>query len=136
MGHEPRVALLSSSNFGNPMRPRAQHVRDAIRALDSRDVDFEYDGELQANVALDYAMIRAVYPFCRLSGPANVLIMPALHSANISSKLLQKLGGGSLIGPLLKGLTHPAQIVSRDATVNDLVHAAALAAHDAVDQDA
>ena len=136
MGHEPRVALLSFSNFGNPPRENALRVRQAVEVLDSRNVDFEYDGEMQANVALDSELMRQLYPFCRLSGPANVLIMPALHSANISAKLLQKIGGGTVIGPLLIGLSKPAQIVPLGATVNDLVTAAALAAHDAIDDEA
>jgi len=132
MGHEPRVALLSFSNFGNPMREKAKRVRDAVAVLDSRVVDFEYDGEMQANVALDGELMRQLYPFCRLSGPANVLIMPALHTANISAKLLQKLGGGHAIGPLLIGMSKPAQIVPLGATVNDLVTVAALAAYDSI----
>ncbi|MFQ5774509.1 MAG: NADP-dependent malic enzyme [Kiloniellaceae bacterium] len=132
MGHEPRVALLSFSNFGNPMREKAQHVRDAVKVLDSMTLDFEYDGEMQANVALDYDLMRRLYPFCRLSGPANVLIMPALHSANITAKLVQSARIGTVIGPILIGLSKPAQIVQLGATANDLVTAAALAAHEAI----
>ena len=132
MGHEPRVAFLSFSNFGQPMRERARHVRDAVALLGTRQVDFEFDGEMSADVALDYALMKRLYPFCRLSGPANVLIMPALHAANISAKLLQKMGGGTLIGPLLIGLDKPVQVVQMGATVNELVTAAALAAHDAM----
>ena len=132
MGHEPRVALLSFSNFGNPMRARAQHLRDAIKLLDALDLDFEYDGEMQANVALDYELMRRLYPFARLSGPANVLIMPALHSANITPKLVQTAGVGTVIGPILIGLSKPAQIVQTGATVNDVVTAAAIAAHDSI----
>jgi malate dehydrogenase (oxaloacetate-decarboxylating)(NADP+) len=132
MGHEPRVALLSFSNFGNPMRSQADRIRDAVKILDSRDVDFEYDGEMAADTALNFALMERLYPFCRLSGPANVLVMPALHSANVSAKLMQELGGGSVIGPLLLGLSKPAQIVPMGATVNDIVNAAALAAYDSV----
>ncbi|MEE8506497.1 MAG: phosphate acyltransferase, partial [Kiloniellales bacterium] len=132
MGHEPRVALLSFSNFGNPMRARAQHLRDAIKLLDALDLDFEYDGEMQANVALDHELMRRLYPFARLSGPANVLIMPALHSANITPKLVQNAGVGTVIGPILIGLSKPAQIVQTGATVNDVVTAAAFAAHDSI----
>jgi malate dehydrogenase (oxaloacetate-decarboxylating)(NADP+) len=136
-GHEPRVALLSFSNFGNPMREKAERVRDAVDELDQRkvlgrgNIDFEYDGEMQANVALDFQLMRERYPFCRLSGPANVLIMPALHSADISAKLLQQLGGGTVIGPILIGMGRPIQIVQPGATVSDLVTAAAIAAFDA-----
>jgi malate dehydrogenase (oxaloacetate-decarboxylating)(NADP+) len=132
MGHEPRVAFLSFSNFGQYMRGRAEHVRDAVALLDQRHIDFEYDGEMSADVALDHDLMRRLYPFCRLSGPANVLIMPALHAANIGAKLLQKMGGGQLIGPLLIGLDKPAQVVQMGASVSDLVNAAALAAHDSL----
>jgi malate dehydrogenase (oxaloacetate-decarboxylating)(NADP+) len=135
MGHEPRVALLSFSNFGNPPLEAALRVREAIKVLDSRDVDFEYEGEISADVALNEDL-RALYPFCRLSGPANVLVMPALHSANISSKLLQELGGASLVGPLLMGLEKPAQIVQMGATVADMVNMAKFAAHEAIREQA
>ena len=135
LGHEPRVAMLSFSNFGNPPREQAQRPRDAVAMLESRSTDFEFDGEMSADVALDHDLMRSVYPFCRLSGPANVLIMPALHSANISSTLLQELGGGTVIGPLLLGLSKPAHIVQMGATVSDLVTMAALAAHDAISAD-
>jgi malate dehydrogenase (oxaloacetate-decarboxylating)(NADP+) len=130
-GHEPRVALLSFSNFGYPRREHMQRIRDGVRALDERNVDFEYDGEMNVDVALDMSL-RGNYPFCRLSGPANVLIMPDLHSANISYKLLRAAGGGTIIGPMLIGLEKSVQIVPMNATVNDLVEAAAIAAYDAV----
>ncbi|TWA84407.1 allosteric NADP-dependent malic enzyme [Azospirillum brasilense] len=132
MGHEPRVALLSFSNFGQHPHPHADPLREAIAILDSRRVDFEYDGEMSADVALDHQLMKRVYPFCRLSGPANVLIMPGLHSANITAKMLQKMAGGQMIGPLLIGLDKPAQIVTMGASVSDLVTAAALAAHDSL----
>jgi malate dehydrogenase (oxaloacetate-decarboxylating)(NADP+) len=130
LGHEPRVALLSYSNFGNPMRDSASHVRDAVALLATRDLDFEYDGEMSVKVALNPAL-QALYPFSRLSGPANVLIMPALHAANISSQLLEEFGGGSVVGPLLIGLDKPIQIVGMDAGVSEIVTLAALAAHEA-----
>ena len=130
LGREPRVALLSFSNFGNPMAENAASMRDAVALLDQRDLDFEYDGEMTADVALNSEMM-ALYPFCRLSAPANVLIMPTLHSAHIASKMVQGLGSGTVIGPLLIGLEKSAQIASMDATVSDLVNMAALAAHDA-----
>ena len=131
MGQEPRVALLSFSSFGNPMRKTAERIRDAVVELDRRKPDFEYDGEMQVSIALNYDLMQELYPFCRLSGPANVLIMPGLHSANITAKLVQQIGAGTVIGPLLIGLSKPAQIVQLGATVNDLVTAAAIAAHDA-----
>jgi malate dehydrogenase (oxaloacetate-decarboxylating)(NADP+) len=130
LGHEPRVALLSFSTFGYPMAEKATRVREAVTLLDGRDVDFEYDGEMDADVALDPEM-QSLYPFCRLSGPANVLIMPGLHAANISSKLVEKLGGGRVIGPLLMGLEKPVQIVQLGATVSDVLNLAAFAAVDA-----
>jgi malate dehydrogenase (oxaloacetate-decarboxylating)(NADP+) len=131
LGHEPRVALLSFSTFGNSPGGQAERMREAIKVLDSRQVDFEYDGEMAADVALDPALLK-LYPFCRLSGPANILIMPGLYSANIASKLLQKLGGGTVIGPLLTGLSKPVQITPMDAAVSDIVNMAVLACHDAL----
>jgi malate dehydrogenase (oxaloacetate-decarboxylating)(NADP+) len=131
MGHEPRVAMLSYANFGDPPGGLAKQVRQAVDILDTKKRSFEYDGEIAADVALDNDL-RALYPFCRLSAPANVLVMPGLHAASIASKLLQKLGGGTVIGPLLLGLNHPAQITRMDETVSDIVNHAALAAHDAI----
>ncbi|MEL0018977.1 MAG: NADP-dependent malic enzyme [Rickettsiales bacterium] len=130
-GHEPRVALLSYSNFGQPMRPHMERIREAVSILEARKVDFEFDGDMQAGVALDVEMMRKVYPFCRLSGPANVLVMPALHSASISSTMIGAMGGGTVIGPILIGLSKPIQIVPLGSTVNDLVYIAAFAAHEA-----
>jgi malate dehydrogenase (oxaloacetate-decarboxylating)(NADP+) len=132
LGLEPRVALLSYSNFGNPMGKDVERVRDGVALLDQRRVGFEYDGEMSADVALDEQLMRQLYPFCRLTGPANVLVMPELHSANIAAKLLPPLGGGTVVGPLLLGLAHPVQIVNMGATVSDLVNLAALSAHDAI----
>jgi malate dehydrogenase (oxaloacetate-decarboxylating)(NADP+) len=126
IGHEPRVALLSFSNFGNPLREKAERIREAVAVLDQRKPDFEYEGVMQADVALDFELMRRLYPFSRLKGPANILVMPALHSANISAKLMQQLGG-TVIGPVLMGLSKPAQIVQAGATVSDLLTAAALA---------
>jgi malate dehydrogenase (oxaloacetate-decarboxylating)(NADP+) len=134
MGHTPRVALLSFSNFGDPLREKGKRIREAVEILDSRKVDFEYDGEMAADVALNPELMAKHYPFCRLSGPANVLIMPALDPANISSKLMQELGGGTVIGPLLLGLEKPAQIVQMGATVSEIVIMASLAAHETLRQ--
>ena len=130
-GHVPRVALLSFSNFGYPDRQHMQRIRAGVQAIDQRGVDFEYDGEMNVDVALDMSL-RENYPFCRLSGPANVLIMPALHSANISYKLLRVAGTGTVIGPVLIGLEKPVQIVQMNATVNEIVQAGAIAAYDAI----
>ncbi|MDO8607790.1 MAG: NADP-dependent malic enzyme [Phaeospirillum sp.] len=130
MGHEPRVAMISYSTFGNPSNDRAERVREAVEILDRRNVDFVYDGEMGADVALDPELL-GHYPFCRLKEPANVLVMPGLYSATISSKLLQKLGGASVIGPILVGLSKPVQITSMDASANDIVNMAVLACYDA-----
>ncbi len=130
LGHEPRVAFLSHSNFGNPLTDRGDRIRDAVALLDSRRTDFEYDGDLSADVALDPDLM-ALYPFCRLSGPANVLVMPDLDAANISAKLMQKIGGGTVIGPIMLGLDKPVQIAQMGSTVNDLLNLAAFAAADA-----
>jgi malate dehydrogenase (oxaloacetate-decarboxylating)(NADP+) len=131
MGHLPRVALLSYANFGNPQNLVSERVHEAVALLDGRQVDFEYDGEVAADVALDPELLK-LYPFCRLSGPANVLVMPGLYSANIAWKLLQKLGGGTVVGPVLTGLGKPVQITSMDATTNDIVNMAVLASHEAL----
>ncbi|EME71732.1 bifunctional malic enzyme oxidoreductase/phosphotransacetylase [Paramagnetospirillum caucaseum] len=131
MGHEPRVAMISYSNFGNPSSERSDRMREAVSLLDARKVDFDYDGEMAADVALDPELL-SHFPFCRLKEPANVLVMPGLYSATIASKLLQKLGGVSVIGPILVGLAKPVQITSMDATANDIVNMAVLACHDAL----
>jgi malate dehydrogenase (oxaloacetate-decarboxylating)(NADP+) len=131
LGHEPRVALLSHSTFGDPLHDRAQPMRDAVAILDQRNVDFEYDGEMSPDVALE-ASIRALYPFCRLNGDANVLVVPGLHSAHIAARLAHHLGGGTTIGPLLLGMEKPVQIVSMDASVSQIVDLACLAAYQAI----
>jgi malate dehydrogenase (oxaloacetate-decarboxylating)(NADP+) len=128
LGYEPRLALLAFATFGHPPGDRAARVQEAVRLLDQRRVDFEYDGEMAADVALNPDLM-AAYPFCRLSGPANVLIMPAFHSAAISTKMLQELGGATVIGPLLVGLDRSVQIVGLSAKDTDLVNMAALAAY-------
>jgi malate dehydrogenase (oxaloacetate-decarboxylating)(NADP+) len=127
LGYEPRLALLAFSTFGHPPGERSAHVQGAVRILDGRHVDFEYDGDMAADVALNMDL-REAYPFCRLSGPANVLIMPAFHSASISTRLLTELGGATVIGPILVGLDRPVQIVSLSANDAQLVNMAALAA--------
>jgi len=126
-GYEPRLALLAFSTFGHPPGERSAHVQGAVRILNERHVDFEYDGDMAADVALNMDL-RDTYPFCRLSGPANVLVMPALHSASICTKLLTELGGATVIGPILVGLDRPVQIVSLSANDAQLINMAALAA--------
>ncbi|MFL5255408.1 MAG: NADP-dependent malic enzyme [Rhodopila sp.] len=131
LGHEPRVALLSHSTFGDPAHERAVPMRDAVAILDQRNVDFEYDGEMSPDVALEPS-IRALYPFCRLTGDANILIVPGLHSAHITSRLAHHLCGGTTIGPLLIGMEKPVQIVAMDASSSQIVDLACLAAYQAV----
>jgi len=132
MGHEPRVAFLSYSNFGNPEGTYLERIREGVKALDARGgVDFEYEGEMSPDVALNPAM-RQVYPFSRLTGPANVLVMPGLQTANISAKLLAELGGGAVIGPMLVGMERQVQIAPMTASTSDLVTLAVLAAGDVV----
>ena len=133
MGHVPRVAILSFSNFGSPDSKITQTARDAVATLDQRKVKFEYEGEMTADIALDYDLMQARYPFSRLTGPANILVMPGLHSANISFKLMQQLGGGTVIGPMILNGEFPFQIIPMSASVNDLVNAASLAAYESLE---
>ena len=127
MGHEPRVAFLSWSTFGNPKGEWLENVREALTVLDNRQVGFEYEGEMPPDVALNPKQL-ANYPFARLSGPANVLIMPGLQSAHISAKLLRELGGDDVIGPMLIGMEKPVQIAPMTSTASELVTLAVLAA--------
>jgi malate dehydrogenase (oxaloacetate-decarboxylating)(NADP+) len=127
LGYEPRVALLAFATFGHPKGERSARVQEAVRILDNMRVDFEYDGEMAADVALNKELM-AAYPFCRLSDTANVLVMPAFHSASIATKMLQEMGGATVIGPLIVGLDKPVQIVPLGARDTDIVNMAALAA--------
>ena len=129
LGLDPHAALLAYSSFGYPEGERSTFMREAVDILDKRNVDFDYDGEMAADVALNTEAMK-LYPFCRLTEPANVLIMPAIHSASISTKLLQELGGATLIGPLLVGLSKPVQIAPTGCTVSELVNLATIAACD------
>ncbi len=129
LGYNPRVAMLSFANFGNPAIEGTERVHGAIEVLNSRNVDFEYDGEMTVDVALNPKSL-SFYPFCRLSRPANILIMPGLHSANIASRLIDSVGAGKTIGPLLTGLKHSAQIVKVGASVSEIVTLALFAAYD------
>lgn len=128
LGYEPKVAMLAYSTFGHPQGERAERVQEAVKLLDKRKVDFEYDGEMAADVALN-ADVMSSYPFCRLTGPANVLVMPAFHSASISTKMLQELGGSTVIGPLLVGFDKSVQIMPMGARDSDIVNMAAIAAY-------
>jgi malate dehydrogenase (oxaloacetate-decarboxylating)(NADP+) len=130
MGFTPRVAMLSYSSFGQPMGIRSEKMIEATRLLgEDPTVDFEFEGEMNADIALNPDH-RKLYPFSRLSGPANVLIMPGIHSASISTKLLAAVGGATVIGPLLLGLSKPVQICRLGAPVSDIVNMAMTAAYD------
>ena len=126
LGYEPRLALLAAANFGNPPSERSDRVRDAAAILSKRRVDFEFDGEMAPDVALNPALMSA-YPFCRLSGPANVLVMPGLDAAQIATKMLQELGGSTVLGPILVGLDKPIQVTPLGARDSDIVNMAAIA---------
>ncbi|MBN9505453.1 MAG: NADP-dependent malic enzyme [Altererythrobacter sp.] len=127
LGHEPRVAFLSYSTFGNPPGRWLGNIRDAVHLLDEEDPGFEYEGEMAPDAALN-PRVKALYPFSRLSGPANVLVMPGLQSANLSAKLLRELAGNATIGPMLIGMEKPVQIAPMTATTPDLLTLAVLAA--------
>ncbi|ARN80012.1 NADP-dependent malic enzyme [Methylocystis bryophila] len=127
IGLEPRVAMLAFSTFGYPPGERTARVNEAVKILDQRKVDFAYDGEMGADIALNRQLM-AAYPFCRLKDTANVLVMPAFHSAAISTKMLQELGGATVLGPLVVGLDKPIQIVQLGTTASEIVNMAALAA--------
>lgn len=132
MGFVPRVAFLSYSTFGNPMGERGEKVRDAVSILDEMaDIDFEYEGDMNADIALNPSH-KMLYPFSRLNGPANVLVMPAVHSASISTKLLESMSAATVIGPMLLGFEKPVQIASLGATVGDIVNLATIAAYDMI----
>jgi malate dehydrogenase (oxaloacetate-decarboxylating)(NADP+) len=132
LGHEPRVAFLSWSTFGNPQGKWLDNIRGAVSILDAEtDVGFEYEGEMAPDAALN-PKVMAAYPFSRLSGPANVLVMPGLQSAHISAKLLKELGGNAMIGPVLLGMERPVQIVPMTAIAPDVLTLAVLAASEIV----
>ncbi len=127
LGLDPRVAFLSFSTFGYPVSERAEKMHKAASVLDARKADFEYEGEMTVDVALN-AQAQENYPFQRLTGPANVLVVPARHSASISVKLMQEMAGATVIGPILSGVGKPVQICSTVSTVNDILNMAVIAA--------
>jgi malate dehydrogenase (oxaloacetate-decarboxylating)(NADP+) len=127
LGLEPRVAFVSFSTFGYPVSERAEKMHQAPKVLESRGVDFEFEGEMTVDVALNPKVL-AQYPFSRLTGPANVLVVPARHSASISVKLMQEMAGATVIGPILTGIDQSIQICSTVSTSNDILNMAILAA--------
>ena len=126
LGHEPRVAFLSYSTFGNPPGKWLENIRDAVHILDAEEPGFEYEGEMAPDAALNPAVMK-LYPFSRLSAPANVLIMPGLQSANLSAKMLRELAGNAVIGPMLIGMSKPVQIAPMTASAPDILTLAVLA---------
>ena len=127
-GFDPKVAFLSHSTFGKPISKNTKHVRDAIDLLKSQKVDFDFDGEMQPDVALN-PVYKEIYPFSKIVGNANILIMPALHSAAISTKLMKVFGGGKLIGPLLIGLGSPIEVAPLRASTSEILNLASIAAY-------
>ena len=127
-GFEPKVAFLSHSTFGKPVSRNTKHVRDAIELLKTKKVDFDFDGEMQPDVALN-PIYQEVYPFSKIVGRANILIMPALHSAAISTKLMKTFGGAKLIGPLLIGLGLPIEVAPLRSSTSDILNLASVAAY-------
>ncbi len=127
-GFDPKVAFLSHSTFGKPISKNTKHVRDAIELLKSQKVDFDFDGEMQPDVALN-PVYKEIYPFSKIVGNANILIMPALHSAAISTKLMKVFGGGKLIGPLLIGLGSPIEVAPLRASTSEILNLASIAAY-------
>ena len=127
MGYEPRVAFLSFSNFGSALKTESSRVKHAVELLDGMKVNFEYDGEMTADVALNMDKMSR-YPFCRLTAPANILICPGLHSASIATKLLEEVGNCTVIGPILDGFEKSVQIVTMRSSINDILNMAAIAA--------
>jgi len=127
LGLVPRVAFVSFSTFGYPISERAEKMRIAPEVLQQRGVDFEFEGEMAVDVALNVQEMKK-YPFSRLTGPANVLVVPARHSASISVKLMQEMGGATVIGPILTGIDKPIQICSTISSVNDILNMAVIAA--------
>ena len=130
-GFEPKIAFLSHSTFGIPKTQRTKHVRDAVEILENKSVDFKFDGEMQPDVALN-KKYKELYPFSKIVGDANVLIMPAIHSATISTKLMKTLGGAKIIGPFLVGLNLPIEIAPLRSSTNDILNLASVAAYSSI----
>jgi len=133
LGVEPRVAMLSFSNFGSTKHPLATKVQQAVALLHERAPDLQVDGEMQADTAVVERILTKVYPFSKLRGPANVLIFPDLDAANIAYKLLARLGDAQAIGPILVGMDQPVHVLQRLSEVPDIVNMAVIAAVDALE---
>ena len=136
MGVEPRIAMLSFSNFGSVRHPEAEKMARAVQLLRQRDPSLVVDGEMQADTAFDPEIIERDYPFSTLKEQANVLIFPNLSAGNIAYKLLNHLGGAAAIGPILVGMSRPVHVLERGADVQDIVNMAAVAVVDAQERSA
>ena len=131
MGYEPRVALIAATNFSGNNNPITQRVKDAVKLLDTKSVDFEYDGEISVEAALNESVLK-LYPFSRLSKPANILVMPNLISAAVSTQLLDVMSNGTFIGNVLTGISKSVQIVKMGSSANEIIYSLALAAYGAI----
>jgi len=129
MGYEPRVAFLSFSNFGSALKTESERIKKAVEIIDNMKVNFEYDGEMTADVALNPDKM-SKYPFCRLTAPPNILICPGLHSASIATKLLEEIGSCTVVGPILDGFEKSIQIITMRSSINDILNLSAIAAVD------
>jgi malate dehydrogenase (oxaloacetate-decarboxylating)(NADP+) len=135
LGIEPRIAMLSFSNFGSVRHAETDKVARAVTLLRSRDPSLIVDGEMQADTALDEHKLRKTYPFSVLKEPANVLIFPSLSAGNIAYKLLHRLGGATAIGPILVGMRRPVHVLEEGAEVEEIVNMAAVAVVDAQERE-
>jgi malate dehydrogenase (oxaloacetate-decarboxylating)(NADP+) len=131
VGLDPRVAMLSYSNFGSAPHPSSVKVAEAVRRLKELAPDLQVDGEMQADSAVDFDLLKSIYPFTDLAGPANVLVFPNLGAANTAYKLMGQIGGAETIGPILLGMREPVHVLQRGATVQDVFNLTTIAAVDA-----
>ena len=129
-GFDPKVAFVSHSTFGQPLTSRTKHIKNAVNILKEKNVDFEFDGDMQPDVALN-GQYKELYPFSNIVGNANILVMPGQHSAAISYKLMRELGGAKVIGPLLVGLAQPIEIAPLRSSTSDILNLASVAAYSA-----
>jgi len=130
LGIQPRVAMVSFSNFGSAQHEESSRMAEAVRLVREADPDLEIDGEMQADTAVDAIKLRDIYPFTNLKGPANVLIFSRLSAANAAYKLLDQLGGADAIGPVLLGMGKPVHILQRGCSLQDVLNLATVASVD------
>jgi malate dehydrogenase (oxaloacetate-decarboxylating)(NADP+) len=129
-GFDPKVAFVSHSTFGQPLTNRTKHIKKAVEILRDKNVDFEFDGDMQPDVALDKEY-QSLYPFSKIVGNANILIMPGQHSAAISYKMMKSLGDSKVIGPLLIGLGLPIEVAPLRSSTSEIINLASIAAYSA-----